>query len=75
MQETKQNQKDLAEAAQRHQNHIEWLKSLKNGQLLQINTSELCRFIKYIELTHPDLSFAFKMMKDGITKLKTIKHG
>lgn len=46
----------------------------KDGQLLQINTSELCRFIKYIELTHHDLSFAFKMMKDGIAKLKTIKH-
>lgn len=74
MQEIKPPSNDLAEAEQRHQNHIEWLKSLKNGQLIQIETSELFQFIKYIELTNPDLSFAFKM-KEGKTKLKLTQNG
>jgi len=47
-------------------------KQLKNGQTIEVENKDLKEFLKYIELTNPNFSFAFKMnhKTKGFTTLK-----
>ena len=65
---------EINKSIQRHQQNEERLKSLRNGQLVEMPTSEFLQFLKFVELTVPNLSFVFKP-KNGITKIKIITHG
>ena len=52
------------------------LKQLRNGETIEVKNQDLRVFLKYIELTLPDFSFAFKMnhKTKGFTTLKQIRH-
>ena len=53
------------------------LKSLRNGETIEVKNQDLCRLLKYIELTLPDFSFSFKInhKTKGFTTLKMQNHG
>lgn len=74
MAEDQSQLKEISEGEQRLQKNEQGLKSLRNGQLIEMPTSEFLQFLKFVELTIPTLSFAFKPT-NGITKLKIITHG
>lgn len=61
-----------AEEIERHQKNEQWLKSLKSGQLIELPNKEVLQFLKFVELSFPDLSFEVKIRTT--TKIKKISH-
>lgn len=47
-------------------------KQLKSGQIIEVENKDLKEFLKYIEFTNPNFSFAFKInhKTKGFTTLK-----
>lgn len=62
-----------AEEIQRHQKNEQLLKSLKSGQLIELPNNEVLQFLKFVELSFPDMSFEVKIRTT--TKIKKISHG
>jgi len=73
MPEIKTTPTNQAEETERHEKNEQWLKSLLNGQLLELPNNEVLQFLKFVELSNPDLSFAVKV--STVTKIKKITHG
>lgn len=72
MPEIKSKLTNQAEEIERHQKNEEWLKSLKNGQIIELPNNEVLQFLKFVELSNPNLSFEVKIRTT--TKIKQ-SHG
>lgn len=62
----------MAEQTQNTQTPIsnaERLKSLKNGELVEMESKEVLKFLRFIEMTEPNFRFRLKL-SNGKAKLK-----